>query len=168
MKRLLFFLPLLFSFMLITNSATAQEYRTAVGARLGYPLSLSLKHFLNDSGHAVEASVGTRGWGDGRYINISAGYQVHNLLDIDGVEGLYWYYGAGGSLFLWNFNDSSVDNNNSAASVGVQGYLGLDYAFEDVPVNISVDWVPTFFINGYRNGFRPGYGNVGIRYILGQ
>lgn len=168
MKRLLFFLPLLFSFMLITESATAQEYRTAVGARLGYPLSVSLKHFLNDNGHAVEAYVGTRGWGYGRWVNISAGYQIHNPLDIDGVEGLYWYYGAGASILFWNFNDPFLDDNNSSSSIGLQGYLGLDYAFDDVPVNISVDWVPTFFVNGYSNGFGAGYAGVGIRYILGQ
>lgn len=168
MKRLLFFLPLLFSFMLITNSATAQEYRTAVGARLGYPLSLSIKHFLNDNGHAVEAYVGTHGGGYGRWVNLSASYQVHNLLDIEGLEGLYWYYGGGASVFFWNFNDPFLDDNNSAASFGIQGYLGLDYAFRGTPVNISVDWVPTVFINGYGSGFGAGYGNVGIRYILGQ
>lgn len=162
-------MPLLFSFMLITDSATAQEYRTAVGARLGYPLSLSIKHFLNDNGHAVEAYVGTRGWGYGRWVNVSAGYQIHKPLDIEGLEGLHWYYGGGATVFFWNYDNAfAFDDDYSSTAIGIQGYLGLDYAFDDAPVNISVDWIPTFSFNGYLSGFGGGYGSVGVRYILGQ
>ncbi|MEQ8702568.1 MAG: hypothetical protein RIC19_01550 [Phaeodactylibacter sp.] len=169
MKRLIFLLPLLFSIMLVTDSASAQEYRTAVGARLGYPLSASLKYFLNDSGHALEAYVGTRGWGYGRWVNVSAAYQIHNPLEIEGLEGLYWYYGAGATVFFWNYDDAFVfDDDYSSTAIGVQGYLGLDYAFQDTPISLSIDWVPTFAFNGYSRGFGGGYGNIGVRYILAR
>ena len=169
MKRLFVLLPVLVCCMLITDSAQAQDYRTAVGARLGYPLSVSIKHFLNSDGHALEAYVGTRGWGYGRWVNLSVGYQVHKPLDIDGLEGLHWYFGGGGSVYFWNYDNAFVfDDDYSSTAIGVQGYLGLDYAFSDTPVNLSIDWVPTFFVNGYNSGFGSGYGNVGVRYILGR
>jgi hypothetical protein len=44
----------------------------------------------------------------------------------------------------------------------------LDYAFEDTPINISIDWIPTLAFNGYLRGFGGGYGNIGVRYILAQ
>lgn len=169
MKRLLFLLPLLIGFMLMTNAASAQEYRTAVGARLGYPLSASLKYFLNDNGHAVEAYVGTRGWGYGRWVNLSAAYQIHNPLEIEGLEGLYWYYGGGATVFFWNYDANfGFDRDYADIAFGVQAYIGLDYAFDDMPLSISVDWIPTLSFNGYLSGFRGGYGSVGVRYILAQ
>lgn len=169
MKRLFFLLPLFFCFMLTSSTASAQEYKTAVGARLGYPLSASLKYFLNDNGHALEGYVGTRGWGYGRFVNVSVAYQIHNRLDIEGLEGLYWYYGGGAAVFFWNYDNAFVfDDDYSSTAFGIQGYLGLDYAFDDVPINLSVDWVPTFSLNGYSRGFGGGYGSLSVRYILAQ
>jgi len=109
------------------------------------------------------------GWGYGRWVNLSVGYQVHKPLDIDGLEGLHWYFGGGGSVYFWTYDNAFVfDHDYSSTAIGVQGYLGLDYAFSDTPVNLSIDWVPTFFVNGYNSGFGSGYGNVGVRYILGR
>lgn len=57
-KRLFIAMALLLS-MLVT-SLSAQEYRTAIGARLGYPLSASFKQFISDPG-AIEIFAGFRG-----------------------------------------------------------------------------------------------------------
>lgn len=164
MKKLI----LLFSFsFFLFSTLQAQKYKTAVGARLGYPLSASIKHFINDS-HAVEIYLGTRGRFDFRSTNISASYQIHKPLEIDAITGLSWYYGFGASVYFWSWNDRysfySEDYNN--ISFGVQGYLGLDYKFENIPLSITADWIPSVFVNGFGSGFGGGFGALGIRYVL--
>ncbi|MBK7872232.1 MAG: hypothetical protein IPJ74_16935 [Saprospiraceae bacterium] len=52
------------------------------------------------------------------------------------------------------------------------GVLGLDYKFANAPVNLSLDWVPIFYIGNDReyvySGFQGGYGGLAVRYVLGQ
>ncbi|MCB0595689.1 MAG: hypothetical protein H6557_03535 [Lewinellaceae bacterium] len=166
MKKQKLIFPIAAIFLMLSFATQAQEYKSAVGARLGYPLSASFKYFLNDS-HALEAYVGTRGWSGYRWTNISAAYLIHKPLDVEGVEGLSWYFGAGASVFFWNF-DVFLGENYSTTTIGAQGYLGLDFAFPNAPVNLTVDWVPTYFFNGYGSGFGGGYGSLGVRYILSR
>jgi hypothetical protein len=164
MRKLLFSFSLLaFAMLLLPNEVQAQNYRTAVGARLGYPLSASLKHFLTDN-HAVEGYVGYRGYSFVNSFLLGAGYQIHN--EIASVDGLAWYYGAGAALSFWNYDDLFIGDDSSSTSIGIQGYLGLDYTFANAPVNVSVDWVPTFWLGGFRDGFRGGTGALAVRYII--
>lgn len=146
------------------NAAYGQDYNSAIGLRLGYPTSLSYKKFISD-GAAVEGILGFRsnsiGW---RWIAIGAAYQVHN--PISAVSGLQWYYGGGASAYIWSFDDSPVYEGESSFSFGLQGYLGLDYKFAGAPINLSLDWVPTFFIGGYGSGFGADYGSLSVRYTL--
>ncbi len=169
MRKLVLQFALLLGMMMAVSGLNAQDYyKSAVGGRLGYPLSLSFKYFLNES-HAVEAYVGTRGWSGYRWTNVSAAYLVHKPLELDGVEGLRWYFGGGASVYFWSFDDSFLlDDDYNTTTIGAQAYLGLDYTFEDIPLNLTIDWVPTFFFNGFGNGFGGGYGTVGVRYILAR
>lgn len=163
MKKLMVIIPLLILFLI---QLKAQDYTTAVGGRLGSPLSASIKHFITDN-HALEAFVGTRGYSYYRWTNISAAYQVHNALNSgDLPDELRWYYGFGGSVFFWSWDEGFYRDRYSSSTFGIQGYIGLDYEFENIPLNITLDWVPTFFLNGFGSGFGAGYGSVGVRYIL--
>ncbi len=149
----------------LPNALQAQTtYQSAVGARLGYPLSLSLKHFVNDNS-AVEAYVGTRIWSTYRWFSISGAYQYHQPIEIEGLPGLQWYAGGGASVYFWNFD---FDTSASSTTLGLQGYVGLDYRFEDIPLNLTLDWIPTIFFSGYISGFGGGYGNLGVRYIFAE
>lgn len=160
--RIAFTLLLLAAF---SQVGSAQRYSSAVGARLGYPLSLSYKTFVSES-TAVEGILGYRGFSGYSWITIGAALQKHNA--IGDVDGLAWYYGGGASVFLFNFDNDFFGDNSSTTSFGIQGYLGLDYRFADIPLNLSVDWVPTFFVNGFGSGFGGGYGALAARYILGE
>ena len=148
----------------MVSSTQAQNFKSAVGARLGYPLSITYKQFISESG-AFEVYAGTRGFGSlntrYRWYTISGAYQIHK--PIESVEGLDYYYGAGASVYFWSFD---YDTNSSTTTFGLQGYGGLSYTFADKPINISVDWVPTFFLNGFGSGFGAGYGSLAVRYVL--
>jgi hypothetical protein len=147
------------SILSLTNSL-AQNYKTAVGARIGYPLTLSGKYFINES-IALEGNLGLRSFSGYRWVSLSAAGLKHKPLDV--LDGLNWYYGAGLSVYFWRFETVSTF---SSSSLGLQGYVGLDYTFKKTPINITLDWTPTFFINGYTSGLGTRFGGLGIRYTL--
>ena len=143
----------------------AQTYETAIGLRLGLPTSLTVKHFITDS-HALEGYVGFRGRNGYNWFHISGAYLIHN--PIEDVDNLLWYFGGGATIFFWNFDDGFLNAGNfSSTSIGVQGYIGLDYSFDDVPINLSVDWVPTIYLgDSFSTGFSGGFGALAVRYTL--
>jgi hypothetical protein len=153
------------------STAKSQDYSSAVGARLGSPIAASYKMFLGGSSNAIEAFVSYRNYGTTilgtRYgwtwIGVGAAYQIHK--DIPSVDGLMWYFGGGASVVFFNYDDYYADDYDNLA-IGIQGNLGLDYKFADLPINVSLDWVPTFYINGFYNGFGAGYGALSVRYVL--
>jgi hypothetical protein len=157
-KKILLTLTLVLGCLWAAHSQKA--YNSAIGLRLGYPVSVSYKHFISDPG-AIEVFAGFRNYSGYGWFNVGAAYQHH--FPISGVDGLNWYAGGGASAFFWNFD---IDNDESNLSIGVLGVVGLDYKFDSAPVNISVDWMPIFFANGYGNGFGGGYGALSVRYVL--
>ena len=161
--------------LLLASSITtnAQNYKMSVGARLGSPISASFKLFVSDA-NAVEVFAnyrsdkvstiyGNYGWS---WFGVGASYQMHADLDI--MDGLQWYYGAGVSALYYDYGDSGYYDNYDNISFGLQGNLGLDYKFANAPVNLSLDWVPTYYINGFINGFGAGYGALSVRYVISE
>jgi hypothetical protein len=134
---------LLCSFLLISGlcfalTASAQDYKTALGVRLSSsaPMvnnSISLKHFLNES-TAVEALFS---FGDP--LAIGALLEKHKPL---GSEGIQWYYGGGAYLAFVKTYIPDKDKNETNTNFGTQGVLGLDYKFVNIPLNLSLDWKP--------------------------
>lgn len=152
-----------FCCILFTSSIFSQDFDSAVGLRIGYPLSITYKKFISES-NAIEAYAGTRSFFGARYFSVNGAFQIHK--DIEDVERLQYYYGGGASFVNW-----SVDFGDGATSIGLQGYLGLSYTLDSTPINVSIDWIPTFFINGlagYGNGFNGSYGTIAVRYVLGS
>ena len=127
MKKTLM-LTFLLSSLFLVKEVSAQEFSSAIGARLGYPLSLSYKTFISENA-AVEVIGGTRGWSGYRWFNVGAAYQQHQALDLGDLEGVTWYWGAGGSIYFWNWDNDFI-NPGDNTSFGLQGYLGLIYTFD--------------------------------------
>jgi hypothetical protein len=142
--------------ILVMSIAAQAQYSSAVGLRLGYPGAVSYKKFLNDA-NAVELMAGLY-YGD---LSVGALYEIHKDLNVDNLR---WYYGAGAQVSFYKGIKSGV-------AVGLSGTLGLDYSFDDLPLNLSIDIVPTFYLlgsdysTGYLNGF-DGLGALSARYIL--
>lgn len=154
---------LLVACLLMISSISAQSYQSAIGARLGYPLSVSFKTFINES-DAIEVYTGFRGFSTSRWVSVSGAYQKHDGLE-DVLEGLSWYYGGGASVYFWTYD---FNNDFANLSLGIQGYIGLDYKFSNTPLNLSIDWIPSLFLGrtGIANNFGGGYGSLGVRYVF--
>lgn len=157
-------ITLLILFVCINYPSQAQNYTTAIGLRLGYPFSASYKTFINEN-NAIEITAGYRGWTYYKWFNIGGYYQHHT--PIESADGLSWYYGGGINLYFWSFDNSYFNSKDySSTTLGLSGVLGLDYKFKDTPINVSLDWIPTFFLSGYGDGFGGGYGGLSVRYVL--
>jgi hypothetical protein len=137
MKKTLFVL-LLTAMVGFGFTASAQDYKTAVGVRLSSSSaivnnSVSLKHFFNETS-AVEALFS---FGDP--LAIGALYELHKPL---GESGIRWFYGGGGYLgFVKTYNTNKA-KNEIEPNFGAQGVVGLDYKFVNIPLNLSLDWKP--------------------------
>jgi hypothetical protein len=141
------------------------EYKSAIGLRFGYPVSISYKTFISDPG-AIEAFVGFRGWEGYNTVSLGAMYEHH--MQFPDVAGLKWYFGGGAGMAFYNYDDNFSSNDDySDISFGIILCLGLDYKFANAPVNLSLDWTPTIRIaGGYGDNFGAGYGALSARYTF--
>ena len=140
------------------SQSLGTSYTTAIGVKV-YPASLSVKHFVQQN-NAIEGLLAF--WESGN--RLTGLYEIHG--DINNAEGLKWYIGPGAHIGSWN--DTWKKNNPTRESgmvVGVDGILGLDFKFKNVPLNMSIDWQPSFNLIGYQY-FESGWGGLGIRYTL--
>lgn len=161
MKKLL----LLFFFIVgMAFTSYAQNYNSALGLRLGYPLSITYKKFMN-ANNAFEFHGGARFYSFYSSYNLNVGYQIHN--DIPDLPALKWYYGVGAGVGFYSF-DTGFNVDDDGLSILLNGYLGLEYTLPDTPLSFSVDWVPTYYIGGYGDGFGADGGALAVRYILNR
>ena len=144
-------------------TSQAQDYNSAIGLRLGYPTSITFKKFVSETS-AFEVYGGIRGIGVGTSIRANAAYLIHT--ELGDIENLKWYYGGGAGVSFYRFDSDYF--GTSGTSLTVSGYVGLEYTLEDIPLTLSVDWSPTYFIGGFGKGFGADGGGLGVRYILGD
>lgn len=138
---------------------TGSSYKTALGVKF-YPGAISLKHFTT-SNTALEGLGYFWNYG----FRFTGLYEIHG--NINGAPGLKWYIGPGAHVGVWNDRYKDRYNNDDGAYFGVDGVLGLDYKFRGAPINMSIDWQPSFsFGTDGRNGFDGGWGGLGIRYTF--
>ena len=162
MKKQFFVFSLVLLGLSASISLGAQTYKSAIGVRAGYPWAASYKTFISDNS-AIEIYGAVRGYNHYGWFSINGAYLLH--FPIEGVDGLQWYAGAGAGLFFWHY-DKAFGDPGAKQSLSIQGYLGLDYKLPDIPLNLTLDWVPNIFINGYDSGFYARYGNLGVRYVI--
>ena len=147
----------LISFLLFSKAVLSQDYKTAIGIQGGYPGfgSLNVKHFISENS-ALEAYLGgisRKNYGNGAFIILN--YEIQNNLE----SYFSWYYGGGG-LFGFTTNASGVTD----FQLGINSTLGLEYTFEEVPINCSLNMGPLIFINPEVR-FNWG-GGLSIRYAI--
>lgn len=135
----------------IFSSTNAQDVSKAIGARLGMGAEFSYQHALSDA-NRLEFDLGLGGWDHGGF-SLSGLY--HWVFNID--NGLNWYVGPGAQIgSVWS-------KNEYAFGIGIAGQIGIEYNF-DFPLQLSLDWRPSWSIIPSGHGF--GYDGVavGVRY----
>jgi hypothetical protein len=132
---------ILVMFVGLAGGLSAQDYHTGLGIRGGFSNGISVKHFYTTD-IAVEGILTTR-WN---------GFKVTGLAEwhipVFDTEGLYFYYGGGAHIGIW---DSEKDYFGEPVSgtgffLGIDGVIGLEYAFPGIPLSIGLDWKPGFEI----------------------
>lgn len=138
--------------LFLTTSFFSQNYKMALGFKGGYPGygSLNAKKSISNSDY-LEASIG----GFGRYpynigFHVQLDYERMQALE----EGFSFYYGGGVLLGL----------TSSFVHLAPKALLGLEYNFEDLPLNISIDTGPYLFVSP-KIGFIWG-GGLALRYAI--
>ena len=134
------------------SQASGSPYKTAIGIKF-YPTGVTLKTFVK-SNAAFEAigyfwEKGTR---------ITGLYEYHQNLSDNG--SLKWYIGPGAHVGFYKQTFFE-----GATTVGIDGVLGLDYKFPGIPINVSVDWQPSYEFGNYE-GFSGNWGGIGLRLTL--
>jgi hypothetical protein len=104
-------------------------YTFAGGLRLSTPAptlsnAITVKYFIKENA-AVEGIISF-----GSRFGLGALYEKHQV--INGTPGFQWFYGGGGYL---GFGDNKT-------YLGPTGIIGLDYKFDKIPLNLSLDWKP--------------------------
>lgn len=139
----------------------AQDYNSAIGLRLGLVNSVSYKAFLTETA-AFEIFGSFRSQELFTTFGVNAGYQIHG--DIESVDRLRWYYGAGAGVAAYSY-DSAYVGDGGGIGLAINGYLGLEYTLQDAPISFSIDWIPTFVLGGV-SGFDSDHGALVVRYVL--
>lgn len=165
MKRIivLFALFVLFGSASVQAQNNSSSYTTALGLKMwSYGVGFTIKHFVAPN-QALEGII--YGWhGGGRFTGL---YEFH--YNFPEVAGLKWYIGPG--MHVGSYDGTKYNNRyyhdewQSGTYVGIDGVLGLDYKFNGVPINLSLDWQPSFEF-GDNRGFIGAWGGLAIRYTF--
>jgi hypothetical protein len=134
-----------------SKSANSSSYRTALGVKVWDGAGISLKHFFNQNAGELIAYF----WRNG--VRFTGLYEIHG--DISGATGLKWYIGPGAHIGFYG------TKYGDGVFAGLDGVLGLDYKFSGAPINISLDWQPSFEFGAGR-GFYGSWGGLGVRYTF--
>lgn len=153
MKKLILTLFLAITFLAVAaqnETANSPEYKTAIGIKLWSGGGVSVKTFIKDN-NALEFI----GYFDRYGTRITGLYEIHGNLSSDGA--LKWYVGPGAHVGLYK----------GVTAVGIDGVVGVDYKFTNMPLNLALDWQPSFELgSGTRNGFNGNWGGFAIRFTL--
>ena len=125
------------------------------------------REFYNYEWHNLRSAVGLQG----RYL-------VHRDLGMSELPGLEWYYGVGAQFrFLsvdYHYRYYVEGNRNGGVArtdrvthvdLGLDGILGLEYSWRDVPLTVFVDL--NLFLELVDDPFMPFLqGGTGVRYYF--
>lgn len=153
-KILLLLLLTGFGCMGVMAQSMIRTYKNALGVKVWDGGGLSFKTFL-----APDKAIEVIGYFNRYGTRITALYQIH--YNIEGVAGLKWYFGPGTHIGFYKYKGFYGDK----AIAGIDGVLGLDYKINKAPLNLSIDWQPSFEFADNR-GFSGSWAGLGIRYTF--
>lgn len=135
----------------LTTTSNAQSYKTGIGVRGGVFSGLTVKHFIG-ADNAIEGILSSK-WG---------GFTIVGLLEIHKeteISNLKWFYGFGAHIgnydrYEFYYRPAYMSPNNyysgNVATFGIDGILGAEYRFQEIPITLGVDVKP--FLDVVHNG----------------
>lgn len=153
MKKVLL---LIAAFVTIGSFANAQN---VLGVRLGggQGFGAELSYQKGMGGNRLELDLGWRNGNHFNAFNLTGIYQWTG--NIAGNFG--WYAGVGASLGYWNWENGHDGDGN--IGIAIDGQAGLEYNFQAVPFQLTLDIRPKFQIIP-NSEFHWGDIALGIRY----
>ncbi len=151
MKRFL----VLFTLLSIGSTLFSQEYKSAVGLRLGSSLGVSYKKFIQPN-KAIEGVLDL----DILYRNemkveVKGLYLFHFGLNVDGLSA---FAGPGVSAGIYV-------GDSSGYIMSIEGMAGFEYKFHNSPIALSFDWNPRLQMIKSAGLKGDGFA-ITIRYVL--
>ncbi len=151
------------SFAQDETEAPGPGYRTALGVRLSSSNamqnnSISIKQFISPR-VAIEGLFTF-----GEPLALGALIEFHKPLS---AAGLNYFYGGGGYIGFVKEVNVNTQKESTNANFGAQGVIGLDYKFNNIPLNISLDWKPELNIVDDIN-FEPAAIGFTARFTFGK
>ena len=126
-----------FILIIASTQVYSQYYQSGVGLRLG-----------NASGITAKAQLGSHTYIEGLLTVRWDGFNVTALGELarpfPDTPGLNWYYGIGASLGFWD--DPANSDDGTELNIGAVTIIGMEYTFEEVPINLAIDWKPYFIV----------------------
>jgi hypothetical protein len=142
---------------LLNFTLKAQDYKTSLGLRAGYPYGLTIKHFVSEA-NAFEGILAAN-WG---------GFVAIALYENEHWTGHYpgfnWFWGLGAHIGSWD-NNPHVRSTYTGSIFGVDGIVGLEYTFDEIPLNLSLDLLPSVNLIGDTN-WGGIFSALSIRYVF--
>lgn len=156
MKKLLLAIVAVFA---LSMTANAQNH--ALGVRLGggqgYGAELSYQHGLG--GNRLEFDLGLHNGDHHTAFSLTGIYQWTGEIG----SGFGWYAGVGARLGYWSYDDNV--NSDSDVAIALAGQLGIEYTFKPVPIQLSLDIRPCFYLIP-NTDFHWGDIALGIRFCF--
>ena len=149
-------LILLFA-VVLSMAGYGQDYKTALGLRAGLPYGVTVRHFINKE-NALEGILASRWTG----LVITGLYENESWLG--NYPGLNWYWGVGAHAGFWDAG-TNPNVNTTGAVIGVDAILGIEYTFDEFPINLSLDLLPSLNLIG-STGWGGINGALSIRYVF--
>ena len=151
------FLSIVLALTLGITALSAQEYKNAIGLRIGYDVSVTYKTFVSQS-NFVDVGINLTPWG-GDFGATLYGFYDWNF-SIGQVPGLSWYVGPGAQVGLYA----------KSFYLTINGQIGLEYKFQNAPITLSLDYAPglgiVFGKEAIGFGYAGFFGGLGVRYTF--
>ncbi|MBZ5859202.1 hypothetical protein [Flavihumibacter profundi] len=132
------------------QKSSGTDYTNAIGIKVWDGAGVTFKHFLTEK-NALEGIAYF--WNGG--IRLTGLYEWHFPLGSE--PGLRWFVGPGAHLGFYD------NTHGDGAFIGIDGIIGVEYNFRNIPLNTSLDWQPAVEFGNDR-GFYGSWGGLAVRY----
>ena len=155
MKKLFIAIVAVFA-MSTVASAQIQDLGVRFGGGQGYGAELSTMWGMG--GNRLEVDLG---WSSGDHFSALSLTGVYQWTGEIG-SGFGWFAGVGARLAMWSW-DNGYGDGDSDFALALAGQAGLEYNFDAIPIQITLDIRPAFYLIP-ETDFHWGDIALGIRY----